>query len=225
MKEININSKEFAEFYGIMLGDGCIYSNLSGICISGHITLDEKYHKEKIGKLISHLFDIKPKFYYSKDQKLLRTVIYSKEIVLFLKELGFPVGFKKNNIILPRHFYNNKKLLKSLIRGLYDTDGTIYPHPGAKAIIEISIKDLGLLEITKKIIDILDLDLKSTKDRVYLSGREKVIKFYEEIEPKNQRHTIKYNFLLKGEKIPTSKEIESFLKTQKFKLSINGPVV
>jgi intein/homing endonuclease len=213
----NINTTEFAEFYGIMLGDGCIYSNMSGICVAGHSVLDYMYHKNRLGLLIRILFGIEPKYYYSKDQKLIRTVVYSREVAKFFKELGFPVGLKKEStLVIPSIFFSNKNILKSCIRGLYDTDGTIYHHKGAKSIIEISITDLTLKEMTRKALELLGLNVKKTTKRVYLSGKEKTINFFNEILPANPRHTIKFSYLLKGEKIPSSIEIENYIKQGKF---------
>ena len=40
----NIKSIEFAEFYGILLGDGCVFSNMNGFSISGDKRLDRDYH-------------------------------------------------------------------------------------------------------------------------------------------------------------------------------------
>ena len=53
-----INTNEFAEFYGIMLGDGCIYSNLNGLCISSNSIVDKNYIENYISKLILNLFGI-----------------------------------------------------------------------------------------------------------------------------------------------------------------------
>ena len=175
------NTNEFAEFYGAMLGDGCVYGNLSGICIAGHSTLDQNYHTHRLRHLIILLFGVEPKLYYSKDQKSIRTVLYSKEIALFFRDLGFPVGLKKNSLRIPPYFFADKALLRSCIRGLYDTDGTIYHHKGAKSIIEIAITDLVLQEDTRDALKKLDVDAKITTQRIYLSGREKTFNFFNAI--------------------------------------------
>ena len=218
----NLNTEAFAEFYGIMLGDGCVYSNLSGICISGDSVLDEEYHKLRLTKLISFLYGVYPKIYYSKNQQSIRTIIYSKELAQFFKDINFPVGLKKNKLKIPYFFFEEKELLRSFIRGLFDTDGTIYHHPGAKAIIEISITNLELLDLIKKAITLLGLDIKISTNRVYASGRERVTLFFEEIQPSNPRHTLKYLCLINNKKVPSSKEIESYLKERRNNDSITG---
>jgi DNA-binding transcriptional regulator WhiA len=207
-----INNPKFAEFYGIMLGDGCLYSNLYGICISGHKILDEEYHVKYLNQLSIELFGIKPKIYYSKKTKSIRTVIYSKRVALFLNKIGFPKGLKKEHNFIPKIYLENKNLTKCLIRGLYDTDGTIYPHKGAKVIIEISIKDQQFLNQIKYLADQLNLELKLSTDRVYLSGKDKAINFFIEVKPSNIKHKIKFIYLLFNQKIPSSNEMEMYLK-------------
>ena len=80
----DINSEEYAEFYGIMLGDGCIYSDMSGFCISGNSVLDKIYYKEYLNNLIVSLFNVNPKIYYSKNIKSVRCVVYNQKIAKFL---------------------------------------------------------------------------------------------------------------------------------------------
>src|SRR3989338_8118352 len=46
IKKVNLPSKfdlDFAEFYGILLGDGCIFSNLRGLSITGNQITDYFY--------------------------------------------------------------------------------------------------------------------------------------------------------------------------------------
>lgn len=43
LKRVNLperKSEDFAEFYGILLGDGCVFSNLNGLTITGDKFLD-----------------------------------------------------------------------------------------------------------------------------------------------------------------------------------------
>ena len=129
-----------------MLGDGCIYSNLSGICISGHSILDKDYLENYVNNLILDLFKIKPKFYYSKKQKALRCILYSKKVVLFLKKIGFPIGKKlTQKVKIPQLFFNSKLLIKNCIKGMTDTDGSVYPHRKKSIIIDITINNNYLL--------------------------------------------------------------------------------
>lgn len=220
-----LNSKKFAEFYGIMLGDGCIYSNLSGICISGHSILDKDYLENYVNNLILDLFKIKPKFYYSKKQKALRCILYSKKVVLFLKKIGFPIGKKlTQKVKIPQLFFNSKLLIKNCIKGMTDTDGSVYPHRKKSIIIDITINNNYLLNSYLKAFKRIGFGIKCTRNRLYLYGKDKSKEYFSRIGSSNTKHILKYeNFVKKGF-VPKSNDIENLLK-EKYTLNNNGPVV
>jgi len=209
----DIKTVEFAEFYGILLGDGCIYSNLNGICISGNSILDKDYIENYVAGLIKSLFNINPKIYFSKKEKSIRCVIYNRDIVRFLLSLGFPLGIKKNkNPKIPDSFFKNKDLLKTCIRGLQDTDGSLYPQSNVKIILDICIKTPSLLESTKKAFEKIKFKINYTHNRIYLCGERDVSLFMAEIGSSNLRNILKYKIFLEKGKVPKSSEIEKFLR-------------
>ncbi len=208
-----VNDKAFAEFLGIMSGDGCLYSNLSGICISGHKILDEQYYKKYLSELIVSLFRIRPHFYYSQEQNEIRCVIYSKKLALFFKNLGFPLGKKLySQLVIPQSYFGDKPLLESFLRGMFDTDGTIYPHKSAKAIIEISIKHKDLKESCFKAFEILKLPSKKSTDRIYFIGSKNVSLFFTVIGSSNFKQQKKYEIFTETGSVPKNFQIESYLK-------------
>ncbi|MBL7206641.1 MAG: hypothetical protein ISS36_03515 [Candidatus Aenigmarchaeota archaeon] len=220
-------SEKFAEFYGIMLGDGCIYSNISGFCITCDAVLDKPF-MEYVKLLIIDLFGIEPKLYYSRNERVVRCVVYSQELVRFLVKNGIPLGIKsKNYKTIPKKYFTKKELLKTLIRGLMDTDGSVFPHPGAKIVSDISIKNNSLLIDFIKAFKKLDFPVKSTKDRIYFSGSEKLKKYFYLFGSSNPKHIIKYKTFIKGNKIPKSNELVNLFKENslKMKLPYYGPVV
>lgn len=229
MKLPNINSSEFAEFYGIMLGDGCVYSNLNGVCISGNSQLDHLYLRVYVKELIRKLFDIEPRIYYSKKEKSIRCIIYNRDVSRFLINFGFPHGIKKTqNLEIPKNFFSNKDLLKACIRGLQDTDGSLYPQSNVKIILDISIKTKSLLESTKKAFKKIGFKINFTHNRIYLCGKERISLFIQEMGSSNMRNIMKYNTFLETGKVPLSLETEKLLRRNNkkdFKLPYHGPVV
>ncbi|MBT4174586.1 hypothetical protein HOC80_01720 [archaeon] len=213
LKLPNKESLELIEFYGSLLGDGCIYKDLSGICISGDSILDQDYLTRYITNICKRIFNIIPKIYYSKKGKDIRCVIYCKKIAIFLRDIGFPLGKKKQGFLeIPKYFFIDKKKLKRCIRGLFDTDGSIYPHKGAKIILEISITDKNLLKSTQKAFEEVGIEVKKSKNRLYMIGTKKVNKFFREISSSNKKHLLKYNYFKMKGVVPKSKEIERYLK-------------
>lgn len=219
----DINTPKFAEFYGIMLGDGCIYSNLNGFCIAGDSVLDKAFHENHIKKLIFELFNIKPKVYYSKQSRSIRCNVYSRKICRFLIEQGFPAGKKKfGNLEIPSFILKNENLIKSCIRGLNDTDGTVCQHPHSKIMLQISMTVPSLLNSCKKAFNKLNFDVGFYNKGVNLYGKEKIRRYFEAIGSSNPKHLIKYKIFLKTGKFPSKQEIESFLRNENV-LTTVGP--
>jgi|TARA_Y100000310_G_scaffold243188_1_gene247624 hypothetical protein len=205
----NINSKEFAEFYGIMLGDGCIYSNLDGFCITGHKILEKEYYRNYLKNLIENLFSDAPKFSVSKEHNVIRCYLYSKQISSFLINLGFSRG-KKKNLIIP-HFFKNKEQISYCIRGLFDTDGSLSNHPGAKIMIHFSIPQNPLRESVSKALKLFNIKFSYSSKSIYIYGKENVGFFFNIIGSSSIKNNYKYKIFKKTGKVPSSKETETFL--------------
>jgi len=219
----DINTPGFAEFYGIMLGDGCIYSNLNGFCIAGDSISDKAFHENYIKKLIFDLFKIEPKIYYSKQSNSIRCNVYSRKISRFLIEQGFPAGKKKfGNLEIPSFILKNENLIKSCIRGLNDTDGTICQHPHSKIMLQISITVPSLLNSCKKAFNKLNFDAGFYNKGVNLYGKDKIKKYFDIIGSSNPKHLTKFKMFLKTGKVPSKQETESFLRKENVTTTV-GP--
>ena len=226
-KTPDTNTEKFAEFYGIMLGDGCIYSNLSSICISGNSLLDKYYIEGYVSRLITSLFGVKPKINYHKNENSMRCIVNSKTITNFLYDFGFPKGKKKmQNTKIPNKFIGKPDLFYACLRGLNDTDGSIYPQ-NSKIAVDICIKSPTLLKSALKGLKRTNLEFGYTNDRVYFSGERRVKSFMTKIGSSNFRNILKFkNFLEKGY-TPKTKEMAMLLKQNLYsiRLPYYGPVV
>jgi hypothetical protein len=222
----DIHSEQFAEFYGALIGDGCLYTEKTGFCISGHSTLDSDYIGSYMSTIIFELFCVKPRLYFSKEEKSLRCVLYSQKVLSFLESKGFPLGKKVEScLVIPEFFLKDKRLLISCLRGLFDTDGTIYHHEGAKVILEISITNRSLIDSCFLVFESLDIPMKRSKNRLYLIGKKKVKEFYFIIGSSNLKHIMKFDCLFEGKRVPLSEEIEKLLKEEeKYKIN-HEPVI
>lgn len=219
----------FAEFYGAMLGDGCVYYNLSGICISGDSRLDNYYLENYIPKQIYTLFKIKPKIYYSNQSNSIRCVIYSKKLSEFLIKKDFPRGKKLcGDLKIPYKFFNNQGLLKACIRGLMDTDGSISRHPHSKIMLNISIYSKTLLESCLAAFNKIGIKLGSYNKGINIYGDQKVTDYFRRIGSSNPKNILKFICFKNNTIVPTSKDIEMFLRRKNFsymKLPYYGLVV
>ncbi|MFH1307561.1 MAG: LAGLIDADG family homing endonuclease [archaeon] len=209
------NTKEFAEFYGIMLGDGCLYSDLKGICISGDKILEREYFENYLKKLLKNLFNMTPRINLSNANRSLRLIMYSKPISEYLLKIGFPKGKKLNHKIkIPKYILKNNELTSYCIRGLFDTDGSLSAHPHSKAMIHLSVTSESLRDSICLGFNHLGIKVGKYNKGILIYGENKINQFYKIIGSSNPKNLFKFKQFIKIGKIPTSKETESFLMSK-----------
>jgi len=126
-KDVSIPKKGelLAEFVGIMLGDGGISSYQATITLNKN----ELTYAKFIIKLIKSLFKSNAKIYPRKDCNAMDLVVHRKKIVNFLLEIGLVKGGKiEHGADIPKWIMDDIKLQKACIRGLIDTDGSVFVH-------------------------------------------------------------------------------------------------
>ena len=128
-KDINkpAKSKELAEFVGVILGDGGI-SNYQ-VTVALH-AIDDKRYGGFVTSLIEKLFDVPVGIYKSKTDASVHYYVSRVELVDFCVEfLGLVKGNKiTHQVDIPRWIKNNKEYLSACVRGLVDTDGSVFVH-------------------------------------------------------------------------------------------------
>jgi len=151
-------SKELAELVGIIIGDGNIY---------------QKHHKYRVG-FVGDINNDKLYFNYIKDLikkewdkearifiggRGIRIVINSKRICqMLINELKLPYGEGKyERAIIPEIIAKNWNLAKHTIRGIIDTDGSVFvskkPRVAKYPCIEISTNSDKLAIQLKRILE------------------------------------------------------------------------
>jgi intein/homing endonuclease len=117
---------DMAEFCGVLIGDGNIWTNgrKYEITITGNPK--DKNYLDKLSTFVSNR--IKPNPYYRLRGRGLRLTIYSKQFFLFLtKEVGIISGKQKNTGPIPKSILASSRSLKlRFIRGIFDTDGSVF---------------------------------------------------------------------------------------------------
>jgi len=196
------DSKEFAEFYGIMLGDGnshktAFYNSKEDkrgtymIRIVGDSVLDENYLKNYVKPLIEDLFKINVRIGEFKKSNAMYLECHSSELVHFLDKKGFPPGNKiKNKLKIPNWIKNNKNFLKVCLKGLYDTDGSVYKLTGQNSHqICFTNYNLFLLEDVRNSLLRLGISCsKISKKDIYITKKSELRKFLKLIGFSNDRH-------------------------------------
>jgi hypothetical protein len=194
-------TKELAELFGIILGDGHIEKTMNGnkirvysVDIAGDSRDDKIYLENCVSNLFSKLFNEKGKIRFSKNSNGMHITVYGKKIVEFVNKKGIMPGNKKNNEQkIPDWILNNKEYLKSCLRGLIDADGCIY-YISKKTNRNLRISFTSY--IPKLMGDVrnsfMSLGFHPSKilreKEIYLSSKDDVNKFLKEIGFSNNKH-------------------------------------
>lgn len=215
VKDIKIpkESVELAEFIGIILGDGCISRYYKpGKCayaavrIAGHAEKDYDYLVNYVKPLIEKLFDIKVsvKRHSDLNKKTIYLIIYGIKLIDFLKEMGLKSGNKiQNQTTIPKWIFSDDEYLKACVRGLYDTDGSLYellPHWPGLFQLNFDNYNITLLKDMRKALIQLDFHpskIHGTKTKngtkVDITRKAEIKKFYKEIGTSNLRRIKQFN--------------------------------
>lgn len=117
-------SNKLAELIGILIGDGSI--NSYQVSVTLNITTDKEYAPYVIA-LMTSLFGLHPTSQRRERSGCIVIVVSSVELVDFLISKGLPKGNKlRAEIDVPQWIQSNKEYSQACIRGMFDTDGSIF---------------------------------------------------------------------------------------------------
>ncbi|MEK6908724.1 MAG: LAGLIDADG family homing endonuclease [Nanoarchaeota archaeon] len=215
IKEVTFPDKEnphFAELYGVLLGDGCIFSDKKATSITGDKIVDYFYYNNFLNNLINNLFGFYPKIYTNKRERVIRCLIYSKKVAEYLNKCGFPIGVKYgSNPVIPGYIMANKEAVASCIRGLMDTDGSLSSHPNSKIMIHLSITIKSLIDSVSQGLKMLEIKHGVYNKGIMIYTKEKVKDFYDKIGFSNFKNNYKYKEFLRTGKVPKKEQVETFI--------------
>jgi len=208
-------TSELAEFVGIMLGDGCCHLKTYQITISSGI-IDGRYISEHIPQMIKRLFS-KNVRYRKQVPGGIDCIFGSKQVCEMLRD-NMNFVSPKTNCEIPKHFFENNTLLKSCVKGLFDTDGGLHRHHKLSAQLKFTNKSHSLINslylALKKLgynpCVTIDYKSKNTK-AIYLFSKD-VKKYFKEICSNNPKNKLKYEQWIKNGIVPLNKDIEHEVK-------------
>jgi hypothetical protein len=196
-----------AEFLGALAGDGHLNKVTYEISISMDKDLDKQY-SQYILKLYKQLFGICARTYVQKTSNKIKCFAYSQDLVNQLSKIyNLPIGKKKGNLHIPEQIKTNKNLLRSYIRGLFDTDGSIHRHHTNTAMIEIVSRDPIFIQEIKQAVTNLGFTSSLSNKNLYIYRQKEITKFFNEIKPANPKHIYKYEYYIKYQRVPLTSEL------------------
>ncbi len=216
-----LDNSEVIEILGAFIGDGWIESSKKSIYITGSPTEDKLYYDNFLGPLFSKYFTkVTPKNYPY--WKVYGIGAHKKETINKIIDLGFQVGSKSLIAEIPEEVLHSedKKIIKAIIRGIFDTDGSFWCEKSrSKASIEWKKThnyhpELRVTSCSKKLLDQIQFLLnklnmnskivqKGKKGFKYnrninnsyaLNIRKKsdIIRWFQVIRTNNPRHKTRY---------------------------------
>jgi intein/homing endonuclease len=174
-------SESLAEMFGIILGDGRIRWDPTGRHYQLDIILnwvDEKDYVLYVKDLLMKIFQSHPKVSRQINEdgsvgKGIYLTIYSKKIVEELISLGLIPGKKvENQVKVPKWIKECKPFILACLKGLFDTDGSIFPVM-KENVFRLNFKNgsLPLVEDFKEMTELFEI--KASKISSYSENSEK----------------------------------------------------
>ncbi len=193
----------FAEFIGVMLGDGGITSTQCRITLDA--TRDSAYSKYLV-QLIKRLFEYQASIIPKKGNAI-DILMSGVELTKILEKNGLQQGHKvKKQVDIPQWIKNKKSLYKSCIRGLFDTDGGVIFHEhtvNQKKYSHLNLCfsnfSIPLRESFQNGLTLEGIKSSINKHCVMIYNSAEIKKFFTIYKPSNQKHWERYERYIKTE--------------------------
>lgn len=193
-------SCDLAEFVGIMLGDGGI--SKYQVTITLHSENDRDYGIF-VSNLIRKLFDVPVKAYKSKRFHAHDYTVSRKKLVQFcVGTLGLKMGNKvRQQVDVPYWIKNNNSYTCACLRGLIDTDGSVFSHRYRSKGKQYSYKKLSFSNASLPLVIFVYSTLMSynihgriTKDKrqIRIEDIEGMTRYFKHISTHNPKHLKNY---------------------------------
>jgi len=191
--------EKLSELMGIILGDGNISADRENGVYCLKIFFDsnkEVKYAKYVKSVLEDVFKIEPKLRKFKNKNCIYLVIQSKGVVDYLKTQGFFSGDKiRNQLTIPRWIQSNERFLRCCVRGLIDTDGSIYRlTPNWPNLTQIQFKNHNktLLEDTR--VALIKLGFNPSKihdgNRFVLTRKDEIAKYIKEVGTINKKSPV-----------------------------------
>lgn len=179
---IPIHSADLAELVGALLGDG----NITPTQVVMTIGKKDKY-QEYIMVLMKSVFGVSPNVYRSKRGDV-SVYIGSTQLVRWLLRMGLVFNKVRSQVGVPQWVMTSKIYMRSALRGLWDTDGSVYK---LKFGCQLGFRNRSLPLLRDVRVMLLRLGFHPSSISgysVYLTRREELIRFAHEIGFGNGKH-------------------------------------
>ncbi len=192
-------SEQLAEFCGIMLGDGGI--SKYQIHVTLHRNEASEYGKYVSG-LIEDLFKVRPAVYFRKESEGIDITLSRIAVVEFLtQQCGLVQGSKTAQAAgIPSWILANQRYRLACMRGLFDTDGSVFNHIYISKGKTYRYKKLGFTNVSNPILYSAHEILSSeginnrfgSRHDLRIESSISVRKYFERFGSNNPKHLMRY---------------------------------
>ena len=192
---------QFAEFVGIMLGDGGITDHQVTITLNA---VTDKEYADFVVDSIGQLFGRKPSIKTRRNAR--EIVVSSVELVEFLCQTGLVQGNKvKHQVNVPSWICEDPHCVTACLRGLMDTDGSVYQASHTVAGTRYEHACICFRNYSKPLVEtvhhiLADLGYHPTigRNRVYLYRQREIRTYFSEVGTHNPKHLKRYEAMARS---------------------------
>lgn len=124
---------DLSEFVGFFIGDGCLSkSGGQQIVLTGSAKRQTEEYFVYLNNVLRENFDVEGNIYHRKDNDVFLLRTNNPVLVGFLLNLGFKFGPKSQTVKIPEKIMENTNLSIACLRGIFNSDGSIYRRYGKK---------------------------------------------------------------------------------------------
>lgn len=190
-------SSNFAEFIGIMLGDGGMTHFQCSIYLNSDTDQEFAYY---VRDLVNKLFGIMPKIYIHRKHKVWRVSVSGVNLVEYLRFKGLSIGNKVHlQVGVPDWIWSQIDYVKACIRGLIDTDGCFALHRYKVNGKEYCYPKTCFTNRSEPLLDFVFQGLKQLgfnpkrtyKYGVWLHNQNEVRRYLKEVGTRNVKPSVK----------------------------------
>jgi intein/homing endonuclease len=171
-------NEEVSYLIGMLLGDGCIPSNLKDGRVYIHLNKTQPQITDQVVSLFEKHTGVKLKFQEQKENGL-AVICGSVTIRDRLLHLGLVAGHKgRNSVEIPNWILENNKFSLACVDGLIDSDGCCCTSKNV-SIIDFTNFSEGLIKTYKQALDNLKIIYWCDDKHVKIQRKSEVKKFIE----------------------------------------------
>lgn len=193
-----------AEFVGIMLGDGCLSSQFQ-VGIAFNSETDREYGMY-LQRLFRELFGLQTTIQRRTDTCGWTVVASSRTLVESLQTLGLVKGNKVvNQVDLPHWIWASQSYQRACLRGLMDTDGSVYRYTHrvyGRVYRHVALcftnRSKPLLLSVERLLKNFLFHPRTKRYQIYVNRQAEIQRYFHAIGSSNLKHLARFRKYFEG---------------------------